>query len=76
MAADKSLTYRKVDLLLSSNAGEEVQEGDRLLLETGRMPRDGELALVRRGKAEIVCRWAAGRRGDVVGVVIGVKRKL
>lgn len=71
-----ALTYRKVDLLLSAGAAGGVREGDCLLLETGRRPIDGELALVRRGRAETLCRWD-GRDGDeVLGVVIGVKRKL
>jgi len=71
-----ALTYRKVDVLLSSDAGGEVREGDCLLLEMGRSPADGELALVRRGRAETLCRWD-GRSGvEVLGVVIGVKRRL
>lgn len=71
-----SLVYRRVDLLLSSNASGEVREGDCLLLEMGRPPRRGELALLRRGNAEMLGRWRAGAEGDVVGVVIGIKRKL
>ena len=73
-------------MVLSANAGGEVREGDCLLLEVGRMPLEGELALVRRGRIEAVCRWMGGEgvdvtgvRGDgidVVGVVIGIKRKL
>jgi hypothetical protein len=71
-----ALTYRKVDMLLSSGARDEVQEGDCLLLEMGRSPADGELALVRRGRAEALCRWD-GRDGvEVLGVVIGIKRRL
>jgi hypothetical protein len=71
-----ALTYRKVDLLLSSDAGGEVREGDCLLLEMGRSPVDGELALVRRGRAEALRRWDGECGGEVLGVVIGVKRKL
>ena len=71
-----SLVYMRVDAILSAHAGGEAKEGDRLLLETGRMPRPGELALVRTGRTEILCRWNGGRRDSVVGVVIGVKRKL
>ena len=68
--------YRKIDILLSVEPGGEVKEGDCLLLETGRRPLQGELALVKRGKAEALCRWS-GREGDeVLGVVLGVKRKL
>ena len=71
-----SLSYRKVDRLLTVDAGGEVREGDCLLLEMGREPREGELALVKRGRAEVLCRWS-GRGGvEVLGVVIGVKRKL
>ena len=72
-----SLVYRKVDLLLSANAGGEIQEGDCLLLDMGRLPREGELALVKRGKGEVLCRWSGERGNDeAVGVVIGVKRRL
>ncbi len=71
-----TLTYRKVDSLLSADAGGEVREGDRLLLEMGAAPREGELVLVRRGKAEAVRRWRPGCGDEVVGVVIGVKRRL
>lgn len=71
-----SLTYRKVDSLLSASADGEVREGDCLLLEAGAPPREGELALVRRGKAEAVCRWRRGCGDEVVGVVVGVKRRL
>ena len=71
-----ALTYRKVDLLLSADAAGEVREGDCLLLEMGRRPASGELALVRRGRAETLCRWDGRDGGEVLGVVIGVKRKL
>jgi hypothetical protein len=71
-----SLKYRKVDVLLSAGAAGEVCEGDCLLLETGRRPAEGELALVRRGSAEVLCRWNGQDGADVLGVVIGVKRKL
>lgn len=71
-----SLVYRKVDILLSANAGGEVREGDCLLLEMGCLPRKGELALVRRGKTEAICRWRGGSGDDVLGVVIGIKRRL
>jgi hypothetical protein len=71
-----ALAYRKVDLLLSADSAGEVCEGDCLLLEMGRPPAAGELALVRRGRGEALCRWD-GRGGvEVLGVVIGVKRKL
>jgi hypothetical protein len=71
-----SFVYRRVDFSLAANAGTEVREGDRLLLEVGRSPRSGELALVRRGKIDALCRWEREGCGDVLGVVIGVKRKL
>jgi hypothetical protein len=71
-----ALVYMRVDAMLSAHAGGEAREGDRLLLETGRMPRRGELALVRRGRTEVLCRWDEGCGGVVVGVVIGMKRKL
>jgi len=71
-----AFAYRRVDFLLSVDASGEVREGDCLLLETGRRPAEGELALVKREKVEVLCRWN-GRNGDeVLGVVIGVKRKL
>jgi len=71
-----SIVYRSVDFVLSTNAEGEVREGDRLLLDTGRPPREGELALVRRDGVESLCRWGAGCGGDVQAVVIGIKRKL
>ena len=70
------LSYRKVDALLSADAGGEVQAGDTLLLEDDRVPRGGELVLVKHGAAEAIRRWD-GADGDdeVVGVVIGIKRR-
>jgi hypothetical protein len=70
-----SLSYRKVDTLLSADAGGEVRPGDTLLLEDDRIPRGGELVLVRRGAVEAVCRWDGAGDGEVVGVVIGIKRR-
>ena len=70
-----SFVYRTVDTVLS--AGGSVREGDRLLLETGRPPRPGELALVRRGRGEALRRWTGGEGTvEVVGVVIGIRRRL
>ena len=69
------LSYRKVDVLLSADAGGEVQAGDTLLLEDDRMPRGGELVLVRHGAAEAVRRWDGADDEEVVGVVIGIKRR-
>jgi hypothetical protein len=71
-----ALIYRRVDRLLSAGAGGEVREGDCLLLEMGRMPADGELALVRSGRGETLRRWRDDGDGDVVGVVIGIKREI
>ena len=53
-----------------------MREGDCLLLEMGRSPAAGELALVRRGRAEELRRWNGEGGVEVLGVVIGVKRKL
>ena len=69
------LSYRKVDVLLSADAGGEVRVGDTLLLEDDRVPRGGELVLVRRGAAEAIRRWDGADDGEVVGVVIGIKRR-
>lgn len=69
------LSYRKVDALLSADAGGEVRAGDTLLLEDDRVPRGGELVLVRRGGAEAVRRWDGEEEDEVVGVVIGIKRR-
>lgn len=69
------LSYRKVDALLSADAGGEVRAGDTLLLEDDRVPRGGELVLVRRGGAEAVRRWDGAEDDEIVGVVIGIKRR-
>ena len=70
-----SLSYRTVDMLLSADAGGEVREGDTLLVEDDHRPRGGELVLVRRGAAEAVRRWDESCEGEIVGVVIGIKRR-
>jgi hypothetical protein len=70
------LVYRRVDMLLSSNAGGEVREGDCLLIDPARRPEEGALTLVKRGRLEVLCRWHGGRVDDVLGLVIGVKRRL
>ena len=70
-----TLSYRKVDALLSADAGGEVRAGDTLLLEDDRVPRGGELVLVRHGAAEAVRRWDGTDDGEVMGVVIGIKRR-
>jgi hypothetical protein len=69
------LRYRRVDALLSADAGGEVRAGDTLLLEDDRVPREGELVLVKRGAVEAVRRWDGAGDEEVVGVVIGIKRK-
>jgi len=69
------LSYRKVDVLLSADAGGEVRAGDTLLLEDDRVPRGGELVLVRRGAAEAIRRWDESGDDEVVGIVIGIKRR-
>ncbi len=71
-----SFVYRLVDFVLASNAGGEVRENDRLLLDVSRIPEEGELTLVRKGKVELLGRWREEEGNDVVGVVIGIKRKL
>lgn len=63
-------------MILSSNSREEVREGDCLLLETGRRPKKGELALIRRGRVETLCRWDGQAEEDLLGLVIGVRRRL
>ena len=70
-----SLVYRRVDKVLSGNAGGEVREGDCLLLETVGDPGKGELALVRRGGIESLCRWDEKRPGEILGIVVGIRRK-
>jgi hypothetical protein len=71
-----SLLYRRVDMVLSSNSRVEVREGDRLLIDADRKPESGELALVRRGRVETLCRWHGAGDGEVIGLVVGVRRKL
>jgi hypothetical protein len=71
-----SLVYRRVDAVLSANGSGEVREGDCLLIEVGRAPMEGELALVKRGAVEALCRWSGGREGEPLGLVIGVRRRL
>jgi hypothetical protein len=71
-----SLVYRRVDKVLSGNAGGEVCEGDCLLLETAGEPGDGELALVRRDGIESLCRWDERRSEEILGIVVGIRRKL
>jgi hypothetical protein len=70
-----SLVYRRVDKVLSGNAGGEVREGDCLLLETAGEPGRGELTLVRRGGIESLCRWDGSGVESVLGIVVGIKRK-
>ncbi len=69
-----SLVYRRVDKVLSGNAGGEVREGDCLLLETAGEPGKGELTLVRRGGIESLCRWDGKRPEEILGIVVGIRR--
>lgn len=46
------------------------------MIERGRPPLEGELALVRRGAVELLRRWHGEDGDEVLGVVIGIKRKL
>lgn len=70
-----SLIYRRVDKVLSGQAGGEVREGDRLLVETAGVPREGELVLARSdGGIESVRRWDG--EGECIGLVVGVRRRL
>ena len=71
-----SLLYRRVDRLLSASAEERLEEGDYLLVERGGMPGRGDLVLVRVNGMERVCRWRDGIDGEVVGVVIGIRKRL
>jgi hypothetical protein len=73
-----SLVYRRVDRVLSGDgdAGCEVCEGDCLLLETAGTPGAGDLALVRRDGVESLCRWDGDRSGEVLGIVVGIRRRL
>jgi len=71
-----SLVYRRIDKVLSGAAGGEVCEGDCLLLETAGTPGAGDLALVRSGGVESLCRWDDDRAGEVLGIVVGIRRRL
>ncbi|MDD3643779.1 MAG: hypothetical protein PHQ19_09995 [Candidatus Krumholzibacteria bacterium] len=56
--------------------GREVCEGDCLLLETAGTPGTGDLALVRAGGVESLCRWDVERPGELIGIVVGIRRRL
>jgi hypothetical protein len=71
-----SLVYRRVDKVLSGNAGGEVCEGDCLLIETAGEPGRGELALVMRDGIESLRRCDGSVPGEVLGIVVGIRRKL
>ena len=71
-----SLVYRRVDKVLSGNAGGEVREGDCLLIETAGEPARGELALVTRGGIESLRRCDGNGTEGVLGIVVGIRRKL
>jgi len=70
-----SLVYRRVDKVLSGNAGGEVREGDCLLLETAGEPGNGELTLVRRDGIESLCRWDGKWPREILGIGVGIRRK-
>lgn len=59
-----------------ADPGREIREGDCLLLETAGTPGTGDLALVRTGGVESLCRWDGGRSGELVGIVVGIRRRL
>ena len=69
-----TLVYRRVDMILSSNAAGEVREGDRLIIETDGPPPHGGLVLVRDGGVESLRRWDGEPSGELVGLVVGIKR--
>jgi hypothetical protein len=80
-----ALVYRRVDRVLSGDGGGgdgdadsgcEVCEGDCLLLETAGTPGAGDLALVRDGGVESLCRWDGERSGELLGIVVGIRRRL
>lgn len=71
-----SMVYRRVDLLLAESMDVELEEGDYVLLEESGVPREGELVVVRSGGAERLCRWGGEKDGEVVGIVVGIRRKL
>lgn len=58
------------------DSGCEVCEGDCLLLETAGTPGAGDLALVRTGGVESLCRWDGERSGELLGIVVGIRRRL
>ncbi len=70
-----SLVYRRVDIILSSNAGGEVREGDSLIIETDSAPARGELVLMRDGGVESIRRWKGDPSGDLVGLIVGIRRR-
>ena len=70
-----SLVYRRVDIILSSNADGEAHEGDSLMIETDSAPVRGELVLVRDGGVESICRWKGDPSGNLVGLIVGIRRR-
>ena len=67
-----SLVYRRVDIILSSNAAGEVREGDSLIIETESAPARDELVLVRDGGVESIRRWKGDTSGDLVGQILSI----
>ncbi len=54
----------------------QVRDGDVLVLEEGREPREGETVLaVHDGSASEVVRWVAPGGGAVAGVLVGLVRR-
>jgi len=71
-----SLLYRRVDRLLSTSEEGGLEVGDYLLIEGGGIPKRGDLVLIRVDGVERVCRWDDRVDGEVVGVVIGIRKRL
>ncbi len=71
-----SFRYLKINGLFGDEAACGIEQGDRLLLDTARSPREGDLTLVRRGKVPTVRRWSPGSGDQLVGVVVALKRRL
>ena len=53
-----------------------LEPGEYVLVEEGGTPGEGELVIVRVNGAERICRWDREVEGEVVGVVVGIRRRL
>ncbi len=71
-----SFSYRRVDLLLAGGPEVGLEPGDYVLVEEGGVPGEGELVIIRVNGAERICRWDREVEGEVVGVVVGIRRRL